>query len=74
MNLDIIFSFVGVIVYSTIMFFAYKYSSGNWQVTESKKADYQEWANKSGQKLKRPIIVISIIYGILMIIQLLSYL
>lgn len=74
MNLDIFISFMGIFVFATIMFFAYKYSSGNWQVSQFKKVDYLEWSNKNGQKLKKLIIVVSVIYVALMIVQLLSYL
>jgi hypothetical protein len=51
------------------MYFGFKYADGKWKVSESKKAEYVNWSNKHGKTIKKSIIIISIIYGISMIIQ-----
>lgn len=62
-------SIIGIIIFSILMYFGFKYASGKWKVSESKKTDYLNWANKHGKTLKKGIIIISIIYGISMLIQ-----
>ena len=63
-------SVIGILVFATIMYFGFKYANGKWKVSESKKTDYLNWTNKHGKNVKKGIIIISIIYGILMLIQL----
>ncbi len=62
-------SIIGIIVFTIIMVFGYKYANGNWKVSESKKTDYVNWTNKHGKRIRKGIIIISMIYGILMLIQ-----
>jgi|GEM_PF-2149320 hypothetical protein len=69
MESNILTSIIGVVVFATIMLLAYKYANGHWKVSESKKEDYLNWTNKHGKTVKKGIIIISIIYGISMLIQ-----
>jgi primase-polymerase (primpol)-like protein len=69
MEPSLLTSIIGIIIFSTIMYFGYKYANGDWKVSESKKTDYQNWANKHGKTMKKAITIISIIYGISMIVQ-----
>jgi len=62
-------SLIGILVFTTIMYFGFKYANGKWKVSESKKTDYLNWTNKHGETIKKGIIIISIIYGISMLIQ-----
>ena len=63
-------SVIGILVFATIMYFGFKYANGKWKVSESKKSDYLNWTIKYGKNIKKGIIIISIIYGISMLIQL----
>ena len=63
-------SVIGILVFATILYFGFKYANGKWKVSESKKSDYLNWTNKYGKNIKKGIIIISIIYGISMLIQL----
>ena len=65
-------SIIGIIIFVIIMRFGFKYADGKWKVSESKKTDYLNWTNKHGKNVKKGITIISIIYGILMLIQLSS--
>jgi len=69
MGPNILTSIIGIIVFATIMFFGYKYANGKWKVSESKKNDYQNWTSKHGKITRKGIIIISIIYGVSMLIQ-----
>ncbi len=69
MEPNILTSIIGIIAFSALMFFGYKYANGKWKVSESKKTDYQNWTNKHGKTIRKGIIIISIIYGISMLIQ-----
>ena len=62
-------SIIGIIIFVIIMRFGFKYADGKWKVSESKKNEYVNWSNKHGKTIKKGIIIISIIYGISMIIQ-----
>lgn len=62
-------SVIGILMFATIMYFGFKYANGKWKVSNSKKTDYLNWTNKHGKKIKKGIIIISIIYGISMLIQ-----
>jgi len=62
-------SIIGIIIFAIIMYFGFKYANGKWKVSESKKTDYLNWTNKHGKTIKKGIIIISIIYGISMLIQ-----
>jgi len=69
MESNILTSTIGIVAFATIMFFGFKYASGKWKVSEFKKMDYLNWTNKYGKTIKKGIIIISIIYGISMIVQ-----
>jgi TRAP-type C4-dicarboxylate transport system permease small subunit len=69
MEPSLLTSIIGIIFFSVIMYFGFKYADGKWKVSESKKAEYVNWSNKHGKTIKKSIIIISIIYGISMIIQ-----
>jgi len=69
MESNILTSIIGIVAFATIMFFGFKYATGKWKVSESKKLDYLNWTNKYGKTMKKGIIIISIIYGISMLIQ-----
>jgi len=69
MEPSLLTSIIGIIIFSIIMYFGFKYANGKWKVSESKKTDYQNWTNKHGKTIKKGIIIISIIYGISMLIQ-----
>jgi len=69
MEATLLTSIIGITIFSTIMYFGYKYANGKWEVSESKKNDYLNWANKYSKTIKRGIIIISIIYGISMLTQ-----
>jgi hypothetical protein len=69
MESSLLTSIIGIIIFTTIMYFGFKYANGKWKVSESKKTEYLNWTNKHGKKLKKGIIIISIIYGVSMLIQ-----
>lgn len=69
MELSLWTSIIGIILFSTLMYFGFKYANGKWEVTESKKSEYLIWTNKNGSRIKIAIVTISVIYGILMLIQ-----
>ena len=72
MESSLLTSLIGILVFTILMYFGFKYANGNWKVSESKKSDYLDWTNKHGKTIKKVIIVISIIYGISMLIQISS--
>ena len=72
MEPNLLTSIIGIAIFATIMYFGFKYANGNWKVSESKKSDYLNWTNKHGKKVKKAIIIITIIYGISMLIQISS--
>jgi hypothetical protein len=65
-------SLIGILVFTVLMYFGFRYANGNWKVSESKKNEYLNWTNNYGKKIKKGIIIISIIYGISMLIQISS--
>ncbi|MGS2727902.1 hypothetical protein ACU8DI_14930 [Psychroserpens sp. BH13MA-6] len=72
MEPSLLTSIIGIVVFATIIYLGFKYANGKWKVSESKKADYLNWTEKHGKKVKKVIITISIIYGISMLIQISS--
>ncbi|MGJ8551249.1 MULTISPECIES: hypothetical protein [Winogradskyella] len=72
MEPSILTSLIGILVFTILMYFGFKYANGNWKVSESKKSEYLNWTNKHGMTIKKAIIIISIIYGISMLIQISS--
>jgi TRAP-type C4-dicarboxylate transport system permease small subunit len=72
MEPSLLTSLIGILVFTILMYFGFKYANGNWKVSESKKTEYSNWTNKHGKTIKKGIIIISIIYGISMLIQILS--
>jgi TRAP-type C4-dicarboxylate transport system permease small subunit len=69
MEPSLLTSIIGIVFFALIMYFGFKYADGKWKVSESKKNEYVNWSNKHGNTIKKGIIIISIIYGISMIIQ-----
>jgi len=69
METSLLNSIIGIIIFVIIIYFGFKYADGKWKVPESKKTDYLNWSNRHGKKVKKGIFIISIIYGISMIIQ-----
>jgi primase-polymerase (primpol)-like protein len=69
MEPNILIFIIGIVAFTIIMFFGFKYANGKWKISESKKTDYQKWTNKYGKTIKKVIVIISIIYGISMLIQ-----
>jgi len=69
MEPSLLTSIIGIIIFTTIMYFGFKYANGKWKVSDSKKADYLNWTKTYGKNIKKGIIIISIIYGISMLIQ-----
>ena len=65
-------SLIGMFFFSMIMYLGFRYSDGKWKVSESKKSDYLIWSRKYGKTIKKVIIIVSIIYGVAMVIQILS--
>jgi len=74
MGPTILTSIIGIIIFSIIMFFGYKYANGKWNVSGQKKNDYLNWTITHGKRVKKGIIMLSIIYGVLMFIQISSLL
>jgi len=72
MEPSILTSIIGIIVFTTIMYFGFKYANGKWKVSDSKKSDYRNWTNAHGKTVKKSIIIVSIIYAIGMLIQIVS--
>tara|TARA_R110000751_G_scaffold94893_2_gene185296 strand:+ start:452 stop:676 length:225 start_codon:yes stop_codon:yes gene_type:complete len=72
MEPSLLTSLIGILIFTILMYFGFKYANGNWKVSESKKSEYLNWTNKQGKTIKKGIIIISIIYGILMLIQISS--
>ncbi|AFU69473.1 hypothetical protein P700755_002739 [Psychroflexus torquis ATCC 700755] len=69
MKPNILTSIIGIVVFTIIIFFGFKYANGKWKISESKKTDYQKWTNKHGKTIRKGLVIISIIYGISMLIQ-----
>ncbi len=69
METSLLTSLIGLVIFSILIYFGSKYASGKWDVSESKKSEYLNWTNKHGKTIKKGIIIISIIYGISMLIQ-----
>jgi len=72
MEPTLLISILGLLVFGTVMFLGFRYANGNWKVSENKKTDYQNWTEKNGKRVKKAIIIISIIYLTLMLLQLQS--
>jgi TRAP-type C4-dicarboxylate transport system permease small subunit len=72
MEPSLLTSLIGILIFTILMYFGFKYANGNWKVSESKKSEYLNWTNKHGKTIKKGIIIISIIYGISMLIQISS--
>jgi hypothetical protein len=72
MEPSLLTSIIGIIIFTTIMYFGFIYANGKWKVSESKKTAYLNWTNKHGKIIKKGIIIISIIYGVSMLIQISS--
>jgi len=62
-------SIMGAIAFTLVMYFAFKYVNGNWNVSESNRELYLEWVETKGSKIKKFLVLISIIYGVAMSIQ-----
>ncbi|WP_124981484.1 hypothetical protein [Nonlabens xiamenensis] len=69
MEPSLLTSIIGITFFAVIIYLGFKYADGKWKVSESKKTKYVNWSNEHGKTIKKGIIIISIIYGILMIIQ-----
>ena len=69
MEPNLLTSIIGILVFTTIMYLGFKYANGKWKVSESKKADYLNWTNKHSKSITKGIIIISVVYGISMLIQ-----
>ena len=67
-------SLIGIGVFVMIMYFGFKFANGKWNVPDAKRNDYLHWSNKHGKTIKRSIILISVIYGIGMLVQIISLL
>ena len=65
-------SFIGIFIFSILMIIAYRYANGKWKVAENKRENYKNWTEKPGKTVKKSILIISLIYGIFMLIQILS--
>lgn len=65
-------SIIGIFIFSILMIAAYTYADGKWRVAENKRDKYQNWTEKSGRRLRKSILIICIIYGVFMLIQILS--
>lgn len=74
MEPTIITSIIGVIVFTLIMRYVYNTANGKRKVQEAKKVAYIDWVNKYGSKVKIGIIIISVLYGIGMLVQVISLL
>ncbi|MFT3796568.1 hypothetical protein [Flavobacterium sp.] len=72
MELTFLASIIGLIVFSVIMIIGYKYADGKFKVSEQKKTGYLEWVDKYGNRLKKIIIRVSIIYFAFMIFQIIT--
>jgi len=69
MQSKLIISLFGICLFSLLMFFGYKYANGNWKVSENKKVEYENWSKMHGIRVKKSIVIISIIYGLIMLVQ-----
>ena len=74
MEPTLITSVLGLIFFVVIMLFGFKYANGQWNVSESKKSEYQQWTKKHGKKTKKSLTVLCIIFGIAMLTQIVSLL
>ena len=72
MQPTILTSIIGLTIFYTLIFNGYKYSSGKWNVSEEKKDKYLLWVKLYGKKMKKALIFFAVIYGIGMILQMLS--
>ena len=73
MEPTLLLSLIGILAFGVIMYCGFKYANGNWKVSESNKSEYLNWTNNYGKTIKKGILIISIIYGILMFIQISSF-
>ena len=74
MEPSLLTSLLGIIVFSILMTIGFRYANGTWNVAENKKNDYMTWVSNHGKTLKRSIVIISIIYGLSMLTQVISLL
>lgn len=70
--MELIFSFIGILVFTILIFIAIKYVNGKWVFKDKNKEAYMYWVETKGNKMKSKIIIIAIIYYILMGFQILS--
>ncbi|RNI30430.1 hypothetical protein EFB08_03955 [Rufibacter latericius] len=71
----LIASILGIVAFSLIARYFYRYADGKANVQGSdKKEKYLEWQETHGASLKKAIKVLSIIFGVLMLFQVLSLL
>jgi len=69
MVIELLPSLLGVVFFSLIMIYGYRYADGKHKVSESGKEKYMEWVAGSGKTIKKAIIIISILYGAAMLFQ-----
>lgn len=74
MEPTVLTSIIGALVFAVFATFIYRYADGKWNVSSPNKNRYSEWAMKNGKIVKGVVIKISIIYGIVMLFQILSIL
>lgn len=71
----LLFSIVGVIVFSLTAGYFYRYADGKVNVQEGDKREkYLQWQATHGVSLKKAIKAISILFGVLMLFQVFSIL
>lgn len=71
----LLFSILGVIVFSLTAGFFYRYADGKVNVQEGDKREkYLQWQATHGAGLKKAIKAIYILFGVLMLFQVLSVL
>lgn len=72
---SLISSILGIIAFSFIARYFYRYADGKANIKESyKKEKYLEWQASHGTGLKKTIKALSIIFGVLMLFQVISLL
>jgi len=67
-------SLIGIAFFTILMSLGFRLTSGKWNFAESKRAEYENWVERYGKKIKRTLIFFCVLYYAGMLLQLSSLL
>lgn len=67
-------SFIGLTIFSIVLYLGIRYTGGKWKVSEQKKDKYETWVANRGVGIKKSIIRVAFIYYVFMMMQIYSQL